>query len=179
MKQATGTPLRHEHGAGIHTRTGIQAGRSPAAAFAWRNSVGLSILTSQVPVHMNHDLPFQPGHAAHRAPLVHGIATGLFRLCALGLLAGGATIHPVARTPWVSGRVTGSPYPPAPYKAEQVHTGLAFENPLDIALAPGTGRLFIAEQGGRIWSFDTRSEHAKPDLALDLDRKSTRLNSSH
>ena len=73
-----------------------------------------------------------------------------------------------ARPPWTTGRVLGSPNPPAPYAIERLHPQNTFNHPTDLSFLPGTTRLFVAEQGGKLFSFDTRSNGVKPDLAIDL-----------
>ena len=75
-----------------------------------------------------------------------------------------------AREPWTTSRVVGSPNPPAPYQVERLHSAQNFQNPVDLTFMPGSTRLFVAEQGGRLWSFDTRSNTASRDLALDLKK---------
>ncbi len=91
------------------------------------------------------------------------------RLCWGGVLAAGA-LAAEAREPWTSNRVIGSPNPPAPFTVERVHTTQNFQNPVDLTFMPGSTRLFVAEQGGIIWSFDTRSNSAARELAIDLRR---------
>lgn len=54
------------------------------------------------------------------------------------------------RTEWTSSRLHGTPEPPPPYRAEPAFPGLKFTRPLDLCSAPGTGRLFVAEQAGKI-----------------------------
>ena len=76
----------------------------------------------------------------------------------------------LAREPWNSNRVVGSPNTPAPYNVERLHPKQSFENPVDLAFMPGSTRLFVAEQGGKLWSFDTRSNGAASDLAIDLKK---------
>ena len=83
------------------------------------------------------------------------------------LLATGGFAAP-AREPWSSNRVTGSPNPPAPYTVERLHSAQNFQNPVDLAFMPRSTRLLVAEQGGKIWSFDTRSNSAARALAIDL-----------
>lgn len=51
---------------------------------------------------------------------------------------------------------------------ERLYPQITFNNPLDLAFAPGTDRLFVAEQGGKLWSFDTRATNSQPELAFDL-----------
>lgn len=72
------------------------------------------------------------------------------------------------RTPWTTSRVVGSPDPPLPYKIERVFPKLEFNNPLLITSAPGTNRLFVGEQGGKIYSFPADPSCAKADLFLDI-----------
>src|SRR5438105_2397351 len=72
------------------------------------------------------------------------------------------------RTPWTSSRVTGSPDPPSPYRIERVFPKLTFKNPLLITSAPGTDRLFVGEQAGKLYSFPKDQSCARPDLFLDL-----------
>src|SRR5205814_1019513 len=72
------------------------------------------------------------------------------------------------RIPWTASRITGSPEPPLPYDTELAFPALKFNNPLDIASAPGMDRLWIVEQAGKIYSFANRPDVAKADLALDV-----------
>ena len=91
-----------------------------------------------------------------------------FRWGFLWFLSFGLGVSAAPRVPWTSNRVVGSPNPPAPYAVARLHPQLTFNNPLDVAFAPWTERLFVAEQGGKLWSFDVRSNAAKADLAIDL-----------
>ena len=72
------------------------------------------------------------------------------------------------RIPWASSHVHGSPEPPPPYKLERAYPHLAFTNPLEIAFAPGGSRVFVAEQGAKIYSFPNDENCRKPDLLVDL-----------
>lgn len=74
------------------------------------------------------------------------------------------------RTPWTTGRVVGSPNPTAPYVMRRVHPAVNLDHPVDLAFAPGTSNLFIAEQGGKLWSFDLGSPSNAPALVLDVRR---------
>jgi putative heme-binding domain-containing protein len=51
---------------------------------------------------------------------------------------------------------------------ERIHPPVSFNNPVDLTFMPGTARLFVAEQGGKIWSFDTRSNSLLPELLIDV-----------
>ena len=73
-----------------------------------------------------------------------------------------------AREPWASNRVLGSPNPPAPYNVERLHPRQEFQKPVDLAFMPGSTRLFVAEEDGKLWSFDTQSNNPPRQLAIDL-----------
>lgn len=72
------------------------------------------------------------------------------------------------RIPWTTSRLTGSPDPPPPYKIVRAFPKLTFKNPLLLRNAPGTERLFIGEQEGKLYSFPNNQEVSKADLLLDL-----------
>src|SRR5438128_1275046 len=72
------------------------------------------------------------------------------------------------RTAWTTSRITGSPEPPHPYRIERVFPKLTFKNPLLIANAPGSERLFVGEHAGKIYSFPKDPARDKPDPFLDL-----------
>lgn len=72
------------------------------------------------------------------------------------------------RTPWITSRLTGSPEPPPPYRVERVFPALTFHNPVLITSAPGSNRLFVGEQYGKIFSFPNDPQIKKADLFLDL-----------
>lgn len=72
------------------------------------------------------------------------------------------------RTPWTSNRVVGSPNPPAPYAVERIFTSLHFTNPVEVAALPGSDRLLVLEQAGKLLSFPAKGNPAKPDLAFSF-----------
>jgi uncharacterized repeat protein (TIGR03806 family) len=72
------------------------------------------------------------------------------------------------RVPWTTSRVKGSPDPPTPYRTEVAFPKLKFFEPLDLAHAPGTDRLFVAERKGKIYSFANDPQVDKAELFLDL-----------
>ncbi|HSM76817.1 MAG TPA: PQQ-dependent sugar dehydrogenase, partial [Bryobacteraceae bacterium] len=74
------------------------------------------------------------------------------------------------RTPWTTSKVVGSPDPPAPYQAERVFPKLKFKDPVDLCLAPGSDRLFLAEQAGAIYSFRPEAAVSQPDLFIALNK---------
>jgi putative heme-binding domain-containing protein len=72
------------------------------------------------------------------------------------------------RVPWTAGKVTGSPEPPPPYTAKHVFPTAKFNHPLLISRMPGSDRLFVGEQDGRLFSVDPKHPEAKPELFADL-----------
>jgi uncharacterized repeat protein (TIGR03806 family) len=80
-----------------------------------------------------------------------------------------------ARIPWTSSRLAGTPEPPPPYTIEPAFPSLKFDHPLVVASAKGTGRLFVGEQGGKVFSFPTDPAVAKADLLIDLAKRTTKF----
>ncbi len=75
-----------------------------------------------------------------------------------------------ARKPWTTSKVVGSPDPPPPFKAVRVFPGVKFDHPLLVTRAPGSDRLFVGEQDGRLYSLANRLD-AKADLFFDLRKE--------
>lgn len=102
------------------------------------------------------------------------IATLFLTLCALSfhtIYAAETTDSGISkRVPWTSSRILGSPDPPLPYITERAFPNLGFRRCLDITDAPGTDRLFVAEQSGKIFSFVPDSNVTKADLLVDMKR---------
>jgi putative heme-binding domain-containing protein len=71
------------------------------------------------------------------------------------------------RVPWMTSNFRGRPEPPLPYRAERVFPKVHFKNPTVLTSAPGTDRLFVAEQYGKIYSILNDREATAPDLFLD------------
>ncbi len=86
-------------------------------------------------------------------------------LCQAGFSAEGLT-----RKPWTTSNVRGAPEPPPPYRAERLFPKLTtrFKNPTTLSFAPGSNRLFVGEQAGKIWSFVNDAGVEQADLFLDL-----------
>ena len=74
------------------------------------------------------------------------------------------------RTPWTSSHLAGTPEPPAPYTVEPAFPKLTFRQPVVMASGKGTDRLFVGEQGGKVYSFPNDPSCDKADLAIDLAR---------
>ncbi len=90
----------------------------------------------------------------------------------LGLPGGAGADSPevgmAQRAPWTTSRITGSPEPPLPYVTERVFPSLKFKQCLDLTAAPGSDRLFVVEQSGKIFSFPNRPDVQAADLVIDL-----------
>ena len=72
-----------------------------------------------------------------------------------------------SRSAWTTSRVHGSPEPPKPYRTERVFPRLSFDRPVAMMSAPGSGRLFVAELGGKLYSFPNRPDVPRADLFFD------------
>ena len=72
------------------------------------------------------------------------------------------------RVPWTTSNVNGTPDLPAPYRVELAFPNLTFDSPLAITSAPGSNRLFVVEQAGKIFSFNNDPLAAVPDPVVDL-----------
>jgi uncharacterized repeat protein (TIGR03806 family) len=92
------------------------------------------------------------------------LAAGLLPRRACGESPGAATARPA----WTSSRITGSPEPPLPYTTERVFPSLTFNQCLDLVAEPGSNRLFVVEQSGKIFSFPNRPDAARADLVIDF-----------
>lgn len=90
--------------------------------------------------------------------------------CLLGVWSLEPGVSAAPRPPWNSNHVSGSPNLPPPCTVEQAFPGIKFDGPVDLAFAPGSQRLFVAEQAGKLSSFDTRRPGVSPELAIDLRR---------
>ena len=85
-----------------------------------------------------------------------------------GLVFWTCSLLSAPRPPWTSNRVIGSPNPPAPYTVERLFPKLAFTNPVDIAVLPGSERLLVLEQAGKLLSFPNRPDVDRTDLVFDF-----------
>src|SRR5947207_996369 len=73
---------------------------------------------------------------------------------------------PAGRVPWTTSRVVGSPDPPPPFKTVNAFPNVKLNHALLVGRVPGTDRLIMAEQTGKIVSFHKQKD-AKPDLFFD------------
>ena len=82
----------------------------------------------------------------------------------LGVLEASQAGRPFAidkRVPWTTSRITGTPEPPPPYRIARAFPKLSFKNPLLMVRNPGSGRFFIGEQAGKIYSKEDLDEVLK------------------
>ncbi len=70
------------------------------------------------------------------------------------------------RVPWTTSRIRGTPEPPPPYIVERLYPELTFKKPLDVTPLPGSDRLIVLEETGRMFSFVPGSD--KADLFGEL-----------
>jgi len=75
-----------------------------------------------------------------------------------------------ARPAWVASRLQGSPEAPPPYRTERVFERLQFDKPLDLVRIPGTDRLLVLENDGKLFAFQNDSEVERAELLIDLGR---------
>lgn len=75
------------------------------------------------------------------------------------------------RVPWTTSRVVGSPEPPSPYMAALAFPNLKFDVPTVITRAPGTDRLFVATNEGKVYSFEDKRNTKDVELFLELEAK--------
>ncbi len=74
------------------------------------------------------------------------------------------------RTPWTTSAVRGTPEAPPPYRVERAFPKLDFLKPLEVAALPGTDRLVVVEQDGKLRSFRATDTAAETDLFGDVSR---------
>src|SRR5262245_59166777 len=75
------------------------------------------------------------------------------------------------RVPWTSSRVVGSPDPPSPYRLERVFPKLKFKSPVCLVQEPGTNRMLVGENDGKIYTFSMDNPDAdNPELFFDSRR---------
>jgi glucose/arabinose dehydrogenase len=90
-------------------------------------------------------------------PLLFAVLSGVFAVAA-------------ERIPWTTSRIHGTPEPPADFRVERAFPNITFSNPVDAGTIPGTNRVVIVEQHGRIFSLPNDDAYEKPDLFADLKR---------
>ncbi len=87
-------------------------------------------------------------------------------LLALGFLCTLAQAQ--ERVPWITSRIHGTPEPPPPFVVERLYPGLTFSRPVDVRPIPGTNRLLVLEEYGKLLSFVPAEGVDKTDLFGNL-----------
>lgn len=75
------------------------------------------------------------------------------------------------RVAWTTSQIVGSPETPLPYITERVFPNLQFNHCLDVTTAPGSDRLFVVEQSGKVLSFIDAPESTVVDLVIDFAKE--------
>jgi putative heme-binding domain-containing protein len=93
------------------------------------------------------------------------------RLCLCALIATvmllQAADSALGREPWTISRITGTPDPPLPWMTERVFASLSFREPVDMALLPGTDRIFVMELAGNVYAFDASVPDPQAELVFE------------
>ena len=83
------------------------------------------------------------------------------------------------RVPWTSSNLQGTPDPPPPYRVERAFPRIHFKAPTVITSAPGTDRIFVAEQAGKVYSIPNDPTCDAADLFLDIEALIQAENAKH
>ena len=81
------------------------------------------------------------------------------------------------RVPWTTSRVSGTPDAPLPYVTERAFPGLKFDKCLDMTPLPGSNRLIVVEQSGKVYSFPNTAGVKQADLVVDISKDIKGVNS--
>jgi len=82
-----------------------------------------------------------------------GRPVALLPLLVLMAAVCGTPLFAQQRVPWTTSHIHGTPEPPPPYVLERLYPKLVFNRPLDVTPLPGTNRLVVLEETGRMFSF--------------------------
>lgn len=80
------------------------------------------------------------------------------------------------RVPWTTSRFRGRPEPPPPYRAERLYARLRFTATTVLTTAPGSDRMYVGEQGGKVYALPRDRDADKASLFLDCQQLVQRLN---
>ncbi|MBI3857199.1 MAG: PQQ-dependent sugar dehydrogenase [Planctomycetes bacterium] len=94
-------------------------------------------------------------------------------LSALGLASApdAQDAKPGERAAWTTSRLTGSPEPPPPLRAERAFPRLTFKAPVALVPFPGGRRYILVEEKGMLYSFPNDPDCAKADVFCDLQKE--------
>jgi putative heme-binding domain-containing protein len=107
-------------------------------------------------------------------PLPRLVVCGLASVAAGLAWAARPDAPPAGRKPWTASRVVGRPEPPPKYRAAVAFPNLKFDHPLLVTHVPGTDRLTVGEQGGKLFTFPNRPD-ARAEPFADLPRELKRI----
>jgi len=124
-------------------------------------------------------MPFAATSPSRRKPLATSLASLALFVGLASWLASWAADAPkaptaepakITRQAWTTSKVTGSPEPPPPFKIVNAFPKMKFDHPLLMAHSPELKRMFVGEQGGKLFSFPNKPD-AKPELFIDLGKE--------
>src|SRR5436190_12279748 len=101
------------------------------------------------------------------ARLLHA-ASGLLLVF---LCNGQVAAQEARRVSWTTSRITGTPEPPHPYRAERAYPKLTFREPVFLVRTSSIDRWFLGERFGKIYSFPRSPDVEKADLVIDLTKE--------
>ncbi|MEI6540023.1 MAG: PQQ-dependent sugar dehydrogenase, partial [Planctomycetota bacterium] len=85
------------------------------------------------------------------------------------VVEGGSQEVSVEKRPaWTTSRIMGSPEPPLPYITEPVFPSLKFQQCLELTAVPGSNRLLVVEQAGKVFTFPNQPDIATADLVVNF-----------
>jgi putative heme-binding domain-containing protein len=88
-----------------------------------------------------------------------------------GVCAEAQESKPGDRAIWTTSRLTGSPEPPPPLRAERAFPRLTFNRPVALVPFPGGKRYVLVEEKGALYTFRNDPAVEKPDLFIDLAKE--------
>ena len=84
-----------------------------------------------------------------------------------------------ARPPWTQSGIQGSPNAPLPYITAPAFPKLKFQQCVDVAVPPGSKRIFVLQQNGQLVSFLPSADVAETDLVLDVKDSGSEFRSTY
>lgn len=75
----------------------------------------------------------------------------------------------LAREPWTTSHLIGSPDPPKPFTIERVYPSLQFNQPVELMTVPGTNKMMILEVTGKLFAFEDDASCERAELVFDFN----------